>query len=99
MSIIWRTYFSHTTFFGKFDNAILRPPVHNLPMMINRHLEDIGETYGEHMVHAGGYGISLLIAGLACIVHAILPWLFETKASQCITRMHAAMSARRATQP
>lgn len=58
------------------------------------HLEEVDETYGEHMVHAGGYGVSLLVAGLACLIHAILPFAFERTGSDCIRKLHARMAAR-----
>ncbi len=61
---------------------------------ITQHLDEVGETYGEHLVHAGGYGVLLLTAGLACLVHALLPFLFERTGSDCIRTLHARMSAR-----
>lgn len=61
---------------------------------LNKHLDEVGETYGEHFAHAGGYGVTLLIAAMACMVHAILPFLFERTASDCIRNLHARMAAR-----
>ena len=68
--------------------------------MIQRFVEHphaVGETYGEHAAAAAGFGGLLIAAGLACLVHAVLPWMFETTASGLVMRLHNAMAARRAT--
>ena len=58
------------------------------------HPESVGETYGEHMSVASWYGIRLLGAGLACIVHAVLPCLFVRTGSATIERLHGHMTGR-----
>ncbi len=63
-------------------------------MSLTRHLDDVGETYGEHFAHAGGYGVSLILAGLACLVHAALPFIFERTASLRVQKLHAHMASR-----
>ena len=68
-------------------------------MNFNQHLDDVGETYGEHMVHAGSYGVTLVLAGLACLVHAALPFLFERTGSEAIRTLHARMAARGRMDP
>ncbi|HEV2530992.1 DUF6356 family protein [Phenylobacterium sp.] len=60
------------------------------------HPHAVGETYGEHAAAAAGFGGLLIAAGLACLVHAILPWMFETTASGLVVRLHNRMAARRA---
>jgi hypothetical protein len=68
--------------------------------MIQRFVEHphaIGETYGEHAAAAAGFGGLLIAAGLACLVHALLPWMFETTASGLVVRLHNRMAARRGT--
>jgi hypothetical protein len=62
----------------------------------NRHPHSIGETYGEHLGGAFGFGAAMVVAGLACMVHALLPFLFETAASDCVERLHRRMGERRA---
>ena len=54
----------------------------------------MGETYTEHMAVALGYGARLLGAGCAAIVHALVPALFETTASDAIRALHAEMEGR-----
>lgn len=65
----------------------------------NRHPRDVGETYGEHLAQASGFGASLVTAGLACLVHAVFPFWFERTASRRVQDLHARMSRRRAMEP
>lgn len=59
------------------------------------HPRSVGETYLEHQRHALGFGISLLGAALACMVHALIPGLFVRTGSQAITRLHDRMVVNR----
>jgi len=54
----------------------------------NRHPESIGESYGEHALFAGQFGFTLVLAGLAALVHAILPFAFEKTAGNMVIRLH-----------
>ena len=58
------------------------------------HPESVGETYGEHMSVASWYGVRLMGAGLACMVHAVLPCLFVRTGSATIERLHGHMTGR-----
>ncbi len=58
------------------------------------HPASVGETYGEHMGIALSFGARLLGAGCAAIVHAVLPALFQTAASDAVRAMHAEMQNR-----
>ena len=60
-----------------------------------KHPESVGETYGEHFVMAGTFGLRMVFAGLGCLVHALLPFLFEQTGSRCINQLHGRMAARR----
>jgi len=59
------------------------------------HPRSVGESYLEHQRHAFGFGISLLAAALACLVHALIPGLFVRTGSDAITRLHERMVAHR----
>ena len=59
------------------------------------HPRAIGESYLEHQRCALGFGFSLLLAGLACVVHALVPGLFVRTGSDAITRLNDLMIARR----
>ncbi|HEX7760750.1 MAG TPA: DUF6356 family protein [Caulobacteraceae bacterium] len=63
------------------------------------HPHSVGETYGEHLVAASRFAFVLLGAGLACLVHGLLPFLFEQTASGAVQRLNARMIARRAAGP
>jgi Family of unknown function (DUF6356) len=52
------------------------------------HPRAVDESYGEHFLFALGFAARLLGAGLAALVHAIIPCLFETTASRMILEMH-----------
>jgi len=61
---------------------------------LGKHLQEVGESYDEHFAHAGRYGLVLIGAGLACLVHAVLPFLFEQTGSRCVSRLYAHMAGR-----
>jgi hypothetical protein len=63
------------------------------------HPANVGETYSEHMLVAGSFGIAMLAGGLACLVHALLPCLFTATGSGIISRLHRRMSGRGPAQP
>ena len=60
--------------------------------MFTRHPASVGETYGEHMLVASSFGLKLLLAALACFVHALLPFLFERTGSTAMRGKNAANS-------
>ena len=55
------------------------------------HPRAVGETYGEHFGMAMSFAGPLLLAGLACLVHAFAPGVFERTASVMVDRLHARM--------
>lgn len=62
--------------------------------IFTRHPRAIGESYGAHLVHAGGAGLRLVGSGLACLVHAVFPFLFENTASNTVRDMYRGMTGR-----
>ena len=58
------------------------------------HPRSVGESYFEHLLFAGGFVLRLLGAGLAALVHALIPCLFEKTASNMIAKMYAKTSNR-----
>jgi hypothetical protein len=60
-----------------------------------QHPRSVGESYLEHQRHALGFGFSLLLASLACFVHAIVPGLCVRTGSEAITRLHDRMVVHR----
>ncbi|MDH3713786.1 MAG: DUF6356 family protein [Gammaproteobacteria bacterium] len=64
--------------------------------LFTRHPASVGESYFEHLCAAGGFTASLLLAAVACAVHALLPFLFERTASARIDALYNRMVANRA---
>jgi hypothetical protein len=63
------------------------------------HPASVDETYGEHLIMASGFGWRLVLAGLACFAHALLPFLFVRTGSRMIAELHDSMVAQRRRQP
>ena len=64
------------------------------------HPQSVDESYGEHFLFALGFAARLFGAGLAALIHAVIPCLFETTASRMIREMHERIVRRgRALQP
>lgn len=61
------------------------------------HPESVGETYGSHLWHAMSFGGRLVAAGVACIVHALLPFLFTSTGSRTVSDLHDRMIVKRAS--
>jgi hypothetical protein len=58
------------------------------------HPQAVDESYGEHFLFALGFAACLFGAGLAALVHAVVPCLFETTASRLIGKMHERIADR-----
>ena len=63
------------------------------------HPASVGETYGEHLVMASGFGVRMVIGGLACILHGIFPFLFVKTGSKQIESLHGKMITNRSRLP
>ncbi|MCY4565829.1 MAG: DUF6356 family protein [Gammaproteobacteria bacterium] len=55
------------------------------------HLQEVGETYPQHLIKASGFAATMLAGGVACLVHALLPFLFVRTGSNCIRRLNEEM--------
>ena len=63
--------------------------------LFTRHLDTVGESYLQHARHAFGFSAAMFFGSLACLVHALLPFLFEKTGSDCIRRLHDRMVVNR----
>ncbi len=63
--------------------------------LLTDHPASVGETYLEHLLAAGTFGVKLLIAASVCLVHALLPFLFEKTGSKMITDLYTCMVSHR----
>jgi Family of unknown function (DUF6356) len=64
-------------------------------LSFTEHPATVGETYGQHFQSALGYSISMIGGGLACMVHAVFPFLFEKTGSATIRSLHERMVTHR----
>jgi hypothetical protein len=58
------------------------------------HPRAIGETYGGHARTAFSFGSRMMLGGLACMVHAIIPGLLVKTASRTVVQLDAEMRGR-----
>jgi hypothetical protein len=63
-----------------------------------RHLDEAGESYGEHCGKAAGFGLRMIGGGIFCLIHAFLPFLFERAGSDTVRRLNATL-CKRADRP
>ena len=62
---------------------------------VTDHPASVNESYNQHLQMASGFGIRLILAGLACLVHAILPFAFEKTGSRMIADLYLRMVSKR----
>ena len=60
-----------------------------------KHLEYINEGYFEHMSHALRFTLQLAAGAMACLVHAIFPFLCEKTGSNIIRKLNHDMVTHR----
>jgi len=58
------------------------------------HPQQVGESYFQHQRVALSFALPLLGAGLAAVIHAIVPGLCETTAGDAIRKLHARLEKR-----
>ena len=56
--------------------------------LFTSHPAKVGETYFSHMAFAAWFSSRLLMAAGAALVHAFLPFLFETTASRIVRELY-----------
>jgi len=64
----------------------------------NEHPNSIGETYFEHLGSAASFSIRMFLASIACMVHALLPFLCVKTGSKVIGDLHDEMIVNRDRQ-
>lgn len=75
--------------------AIPAPRSNLLGRLLFDHPSKVGETYAEHAGIASRFGGSMVFGGLKCLVHAVLPAVFERSASDCVAKLHRELERRR----
>ena len=59
--------------------------------LFTEHPASVGETYFEHMGQAGSFGLHMMLAGIACMLHAVLPFMFASTGSRAIAQLNERM--------
>ena len=97
--------------FGETFGISFASPRHIIPQaqhkmghdMIRRaftqHPASVGESYFEHFVHASGFGFRMILGGIACMLHGVLPFLFVKTGSKQIETLHGRMVVNRSKLP
>ncbi len=55
--------------------------------LFTKHPHSLGESYFEHLANAMRFGGYMILGGLACITHAIFPFIFKKTASNFLFKM------------
>jgi hypothetical protein len=61
------------------------------PWSFTAHPAAVGESYLDHLRSAAGFGARMLLGGLACLVHGVLPFLFVRTGSTIVLGLHDRM--------
>ena len=66
--------------------------------LFTSHPRTVGETYFEHLESASRFGSRMIVAGFACLLHGVFPFLFVTTGSKTVRHLHETMIAHRSRQ-
>ncbi len=72
------------------------PPRGLFDRLLHTHPRSVGESYAEHAGIASRFGATMVAGGLKCLVHAVLPAVFERSASDCVAKLNGELTRRRA---
>ena len=63
--------------------------------IFTKHPKEVGETYLQHFYHAMSFSFLLFSLSLKALVHALLPFCYETAVSDRIKKLSEGMQKRR----
>jgi Family of unknown function (DUF6356) len=63
------------------------------------HPRSVGESYLQHLFVALRFGVTMVVGGLACMVHGIFPKLCTSTGSQTVCSLYNRMVSHRRTAP
>ena len=63
--------------------------------VFTEHPESVGETYFEHMRTSFGFGARMLVAGVGCFLHGLVPFICTKTGSKTIGTLHHTMVTHR----
>lgn len=67
--------------------------------LFTEHPASVGESYWQHLCHATGFGVRMVVSGLACMLHGLLPFLFVRTGSRQVALLHDRMIVNRSRMP
>jgi hypothetical protein len=62
--------------------------------IFTKHPQSIGESYFKHLQFATVFGIKMIMGGLACLLHGIFPFVFQSTGSRIILELHTQFTKR-----
>jgi Family of unknown function (DUF6356) len=71
----------------------------NLIRAFTAHPASVGESYSQHLFRAVYFGARMVFAGIACLVHGVLPFLFVRTGSRAIAELNDRMVVNRRVLP
>ena len=63
--------------------------------LFTKHPKEVGESYINHFFKALNFSALLFSLGFKALVHAILPFCYETAVSERVETLHKSMQKRR----
>lgn len=63
------------------------------------HPRSVDESYTEHMGVATRFGATMVVGGMACMIHGLVPALFGRTGSQTVMKLYDRMKARQPGAP
>ncbi len=63
--------------------------------LFTAHPAAVNEGYWQHLGNAMGFGFRMIWGGIVCLIHALIPGVFCTKASEMIGELHERMITNR----
>jgi Family of unknown function (DUF6356) len=71
----------------------------NVLRAFTEHPASVGETYLEHLGCALGFAVRMMLGGIACAIHAVLPFLFVRTGSGVVIDLYDRMVVNRRRTP
>ena len=62
--------------------------------LMTEHPSTVGESYLEHLAFATRFGASMIVGGLACCLHGVLPFLCTSTGSRTVLALHGRIRSR-----
>ena len=92
MAIAWPAARSRGIVYGVHH---MKKTIAALDDLLLRHPRSVGETYREHAAIATRFAVGMIGGGMKCLVHAVIPGLFERAASDRVRALHVELEHRR----